>query len=174
MGRTSRTVAAAATGALLLAGTTAATAAATPAAARTPTCRTADLSGKLTEPLAGGMNHAGNRLVLTNTGGRTCALRGYPGLGLENAGHRGLPTKAQWGSTWYAADPGVRTLTLAPGRQAQAVVSWTHTGNRAGAASYLEITPPASTSHLTVPFRQQVDGGTMQVTALSTNVPLRG
>ena len=52
MRRTSRTVAAAATGALLLAGTSAATASATPAVAKAPTCRTADLSAKLTQPLA--------------------------------------------------------------------------------------------------------------------------
>jgi hypothetical protein len=173
MGRTSRTIAAAATGALLLAGTTAATASATPAAVKT--CRTADLRAKLTQPLAGGMNHAGNRLLLTNTGSRTCALRGYPGLGLEGTGHKPLHTKAEWGSTWYATSPGVTTLSLAPGKQAQAVLSWTHTGSDAGDASYLEITPPASTTHLTLPFKQQVDSGTLQVTALSaSSIPLRG
>ncbi|MGQ4517054.1 DUF4232 domain-containing protein [Streptomyces sp. DW26H14] len=177
MSRTSRTITAAAAGALLLiaTGTTAATASATPAPAKTPTCRTADLTAKINQPLAGGMNHAGARLVLTNTGRRTCALRGYPGLGLEAAGHRALRTRTEWGPTWYADNPGVRTFTLSPGRQAQAVLSWTHTGSDGGDARYLEVTPPASTTHLTVPFRQQVDGGTMQVTALSpAAVPLRG
>ena len=106
--------------------------------------------------------------MLTNTGTPTCACAATRALGLEGAGHRTLPTKAQWGSTWYASNPGVSTLALAPGGQAQAVLSWTHTGSGAGDASYLEITPPASTTHLTLPFKQQVDSGTVQVTALST------
>ncbi|GAA3736393.1 hypothetical protein GCM10023082_36870 [Streptomyces tremellae] len=175
--RTGRTAAAAAAGALLLAGTAAATASATPGAApagpRTPTCRTADLSAKLMQPLAGGMNHAGSTLQLTNTSHRTCALRGYPGLGLEGPGHRALPTRTEWGPTWYADTPAVRTLILPPGRRAQSVLSWTHTDS-ADTAAYLEITPPAATTHLTVPFNQRVDGGVLQVTALSIDVPLRG
>jgi len=39
-------------------------------------------------------------------------------------------------------------------------------------ASYLEITPPGSTTHLTVSFTQLVDGGDLDVTALARTVPL--
>ena len=119
------------------------------------------------------MNHAGNKLVLTNTGHRRAPAR-LPG---PRPGGRRSPDTAHEGTVGFhlvRVQSGVSTLALAPGGQAQAVLSWTHTGSGAGDASYLEITPPASTTHLTLPFKQQVDSGTVQVTALSTNVPLRG
>jgi hypothetical protein len=176
MRRISRITAATAAGAVVLvASTVAAASAASPSTPTpTPTCRTADLAAKLQSPLAGGMNHAGSKLVLTNTGSHTCALRGYPGLGLEDSHHRALPTKAEWGTTWYARNPGVKTVTLTPGKQAQAILSWTHTASRASNSTYLEVTPPASKTHLTVPFKQAVDNGTMQVTAMALKVPLLG
>jgi len=40
-------------------------------------------------------------------------------------------------------------------------------------ASYLEVTPPSSTTHLTISFRKLVDGGDLDVTAVARAVSLR-
>jgi hypothetical protein len=148
-----------------------------PAAAATPTCTASGLSASLHHGLAGGMNHQGVELRLKNTSGHTCALRGYPGLGLENARHKTLKSTTTWGSTWYADNPGTSTIALKPGQSAQAVIAWTHADEgTSGArhAAYLQVTPPASTTHKTVKFTAWVDNGKLSVTALARSVPLRG
>ncbi|MFJ9628396.1 DUF4232 domain-containing protein [Streptomyces sp. NPDC101175] len=147
--------------------------AASPAAKATPTCSAAALKATFGRGLAGGMNHQGVVITLRNLSGRTCALRGYPGLGLENSAHKKLTTRTTWGDTWYAHDPGKKTLTLKDGQSAEAVVSWTHadTGTSGAVhASYLEITPPASTRHKTLAFPQWVDHGDLSVTALARHI----
>ncbi|MCX5136676.1 DUF4232 domain-containing protein [Streptomyces sp. NBC_00340] len=147
------------------------------AAKATPTCAASALKGTFGEKLAGGMNHQGVVVRLHNLSGTTCALRGFPGLGLENAAHRTLSSHTHWGDTWYAADPGTRTLTLKDGESAEAVVSWTHanTGtSQAVHAAYLEITPPAATRHKTLAFPEWVDHGDLSVTALAKHIDVTG
>ncbi|MEV7325075.1 DUF4232 domain-containing protein [Streptomyces sp. NPDC093970] len=148
--------------------------AASPSAARpTPTCSAAALKAGFGRQLSGGMNHQGVVITLRNLSGRTCALRGYPGLGLENSAHHALTAHTHWGNTWYAKDPGRKTLVLKDGQGAEAVIAWTHanTGTSGAVhASYLEITPPASTQHKTLAFPQWVDHGDLSVTALATHV----
>lgn len=142
-------------------------------ASSVPTCATAGLSASFGQRLAGGMNHEGVVLKLANTGAHTCALRGYPGLGLENAAHGVLPSSVHWGSTWYASDPGRTTLTLKPGASVEAVIAWTHanTGTPdAEHAAYLQVTPPASTTHKTLKFPQWVDNGELNVTAVAPHI----
>lgn len=56
------------------------------------------------------MNHVGIFLRFENTGSGICTLYGYPGLGLENAKHQAVKTKAIWGSTYFLADPGKHTV----------------------------------------------------------------
>ncbi|MFG2962326.1 DUF4232 domain-containing protein [Streptomyces sp. NPDC048288] len=59
----------------------------------------------------------------------------------------------------YAKDPGKKTLVLKDGQSGEAVVAWTHADTGASGAvhaSYLEITPPASTQHRTLAFRHAV------------------
>ncbi|SEE28218.1 Protein of unknown function [Streptomyces sp. 2231.1] len=149
----------------------------TGAAASTPTCSVAGLSASFGQQLAGGMNHQGVVLKLKNVGARTCLLRGYPGLGLENGTHRTLPSTTHWGDTWYAKSPAKSTLTLHRGQSAEAVVAWTHanTGTSdAVHASYLQVTPPAATSHKTLKFPQWVDNGDLNVTALAYRIPVDG
>ncbi|MER7839158.1 DUF4232 domain-containing protein [Streptomyces sp. NPDC096040] len=139
----------------------------------TPTCSAAGLKATFGQQLAGGMNHQGVVIRLRNLSGRTCALRGYPGLGLENSAHRTLTTHTHWGNTWYAKDPGKKTLVLGNGESAEAVVAWTHanTGTSGAVhASYLEITPPAATQHKTLAFPQWVDHGDLSVTALARHI----
>ncbi|MFD5544836.1 DUF4232 domain-containing protein [Streptomyces sp. NPDC127079] len=139
----------------------------------TPTCSAAALKATFGQGLAGGMNHQGVVIRLRNLSGKTCALRGYPGLGLENSHHKALTTHTHWGDTWYAKDPGRKTLVLKDGQSAEAVVAWTHanTGTSGAVhASYLEITPPASTQHKTLAFPEWVDHGDLSVTALARHI----
>ncbi|MEU9475867.1 DUF4232 domain-containing protein [Streptomyces sp. NPDC048191] len=145
------------------------------AVAGTPTCAVSGLTASFGETLAGGMNHQGVVLKLKNTSAHTCLLRGYPGLGLENAAHRTLHSTTHWGDTWYAKSPAKTTLTLRKGQSAEAVMSWTHanTGTSGAVhAAYLEVTPPAATGHKTLKFPQWVDFGDLRVTALAHRIPV--
>ncbi|MFF4840849.1 DUF4232 domain-containing protein [Streptomyces collinus] len=145
------------------------------ASATTPTCSVSALTASFGKGLAGGMNHQGVILKLKNTSAHTCLLRGYPGLGLENAAHRTLHSTTHWGDTWYAKSPAKSTLTLRKGQSAEAVISWTHanTGTPdAVHAAYLQVTPPAATSHKTLKFPQWVDHGDLRVTVLAHRIPV--
>ena len=171
LGRTVLAVAAVAGLGLAWAGT--ASAAGTSGATAAPTCSASALKATFGEQLGGGMNHEGVVIRLRNLSGRTCALRGYPGLGLENSRHKALTSHTHWGDTWYAKDPGRKTLTLKDGESAEAVVAWTHanTGTSGAVhAAYLEITPPASTQHKTLAFPEWVDHGDLSVTALARHI----
>ncbi|GHE05327.1 DUF4232 domain-containing protein [Streptomyces alanosinicus] len=167
------TLAASAVAALGIAGAGVAQAAGTGAAKATPTCAVSALSASFGEGLAGGMNHQGVVLKLKNTGAHTCLLRGYPGLGLQNASHRTLRSTTHWGDTWYAKSPAKATLTLGKGQSVEAVIAWTHanTGTSdAVHAAYLEVTPPAATSHKTLKFPEWVDNGDLSVTVLAHRI----
>ncbi|KAB7834334.1 DUF4232 domain-containing protein [Streptomyces mobaraensis] len=143
-------------------------------ASGTPTCGTSDLRISFAERLGGGMNHAGGTLELKNTTQRTCALRGYPGLGLADSQRKALPSHTVWGSTWYADDPGNKLIYLKPGEAAQANVAWTHSGTAARKGTYLLVTPPAARTHQAVPLDDLVDNGELHVTAVAHKVPVRG
>ncbi|MFJ4922761.1 DUF4232 domain-containing protein [Streptomyces sp. NPDC088725] len=145
-------------------------------ASATPRCDTSDLSVSLSDGgQAGsqsGMSHAGQFLRFRNTGSGTCALYGYPGLGLEDAAHKPLKTTAAWGNTYFTPNSGKHTVTLKSGQSAWADLAWTQTGaDDAAKSQYLEVTPPGATTHRTLAFERVVDGGTLQVTALSSTVP---
>ncbi|MFD0385513.1 DUF4232 domain-containing protein [Streptomyces stramineus] len=101
-------------------------------------------------------------------------MRGYPGVGLENARHASLPTRTVWGATWYADDPGKQLVLLKPGEAAQANVAWTHSGSDAQQADYLRVTPPGATTYRTVPLGDLVDHGEVHITAVAHKVPVRG
>ncbi|WP_328379006.1 DUF4232 domain-containing protein [Streptomyces sp. NBC_00440] len=146
-------------------------------AASVPTCATSGLTASFGQGLSGGMNHEGVVLKLKNTSGHTCDLRGYPGLGLQDASHHTLGSSVHWGSTWYAKSPAKQTLTLKDGQSAESVIAWTHanTGTSdARHASYLVVTPPASTTHKTLKFPQWVDNGELDVTALASHISVTG
>lgn len=137
------------------------------------TCAASDLSVSFHDRLGGGMSHAGGTLEFRNTGARECALRGYPGLGLENAQHEELSSHAVRGSTWYADDPGNKVVRVKPGGTAQAVVAWTHSGSAARQAAYLRVTPPAARTYHTIELGDLVDNGELHVTAVANTVPVR-
>ncbi|POX41878.1 hypothetical protein C3486_07660 [Streptomyces sp. Ru73] len=121
-----------------------------------------------------GMNHAGTYLKVTNTGDETCAIKGYAGLALEGAGHTALKTDVQHGDTYFAKDPGAHTVTLKPGGVAYADLVWTHTGADAVPAKYLQVSPTGSNSHSVVPLEDDVDNGTLHLTAWSAKLPTSG
>ena len=137
-------------------------------------CTTSDLRVSLNGSASDSLSHAaGLILTLTNSSRHTCALDGYPGLGLLNSRHQVLHTVTHWGSTFYANDPARRLVDLAPGQTARASLAWTQAGSSTVSASYLDVTPPDSTAHLTISFRQHIDGGDLDVTALARTVPFR-
>lgn len=137
-------------------------------------CTTSDLRVSLDGSASDSLSHAtGLILTLTNGSRHTCALDGYPGLRLLNSRHQVLPTITHRGSTFYANDPGRRLVDLAPGQTARASLAWTQAGSSTVSASYLDVTPPDSTTRLTISFRQRVDGGDLDVTALARTISFR-
>ena len=160
--------------ALLVAGS-AGSAVAAPRAAAPQRCHTSALSASLhVSANNAAMGNRDGQLVLTNTSHQTCTVYGYPGLGLQNAGHKVLPIKVSWGSTYFAADPGRHTVTLKPGQSAWADLAW-HApyGVTSVTPSYLEITPPNETTHLTIHFAPgAIDDDTLHVTALAAHLPV--
>ena len=150
-----------------------------PASAAAPSaavaaCTPSDLRVSLDGSESDSASHAaGVILTLANSSRHTCALDGYPGLRLLNSRHQVLPTATHRGSTFYANDPGRRPVDLAPGQTARASLAWTHAGRSTVSASYLDVTPPHSTTRLTISFRQHIDGGDLDVTALAGTVSFR-
>ncbi|MEV5593708.1 DUF4232 domain-containing protein [Streptomyces sp. NPDC052496] len=118
-----------------------------------------------------GMNHAGTYLRMENVGKSTCTISGYPGLALEGAGHTAIKTQARHGDTYFAKDPGVHPVTLAPGKSAYADLVWTHTGANTAYAKYVQVSPRGGNGHNVLPFDQEVDNGTLSVTAWSAKLP---
>jgi hypothetical protein len=142
-------------------------------AAAVAACTTSGLRVSVDGSASDSLGHAvGTELVLTNSSRHTCALVGYPGLQLLGSRHQVLPTATRQGGTFYANDPGRRPVELAPGQAARAALAWTAAGRSAVSASYLEVTPPGSATHVTISFRKLVDGGNLDVTAVARTVSL--
>ncbi|MFF7726951.1 DUF4232 domain-containing protein [Streptomyces sp. NPDC008001] len=170
---TATTAAAIAMATAAVLGTAGAAPAAQSAAESTPTCDVSGLRATLNDKGGHqvGMSHEGTVLVLTNTSARTCALRGYPGLQLEDAHHKAVATNTKWGSTYFIPDPGKSTLLLRPGGSAEAALAWAHAdAPRMVQAGYLQVTPPASRGHLTIPFDKTVTNGDLSVTAFAHSI----
>jgi hypothetical protein len=144
------------------------------AATAVPRC----LENELTAGLYGyeGSTQGRNRqggfiLTLTNDSQQSCAVYGYPGLGLQNASHHVLRSKTHWGSTLFARDPGPHTIVLSPGETASASVTFAYVGaSHALHAAYLEITPPNGYDHAVVPIPDglgNISDGNLHVTAMA-------
>ena len=144
------------------------------AATAVPRC----LENELTAGLYGyeGSTQGRNRqggfiLTLTNDSQQSCAVYGYPGLGLQNASHHVLRSKTHWGSTLFARDPGPHTIVLSPGETASASVTFAYVGaSHALHAAYLEITPPNGYDHAVVPIPDglgNISDGNLYVTAMA-------
>ena len=156
----------AALGALLLAFA-AGNARGTAAVAR---CHTAGLHVYLLPSGAAAGSYAFD-IAFQNRSGRACYVYGYPGLGLQDAHHRVMPSHVTWGSSIARRDPGRHRVVLRPGRAAFASVSASDVpfGNEhCRPSAWLEVTPPDERSFRLVRFQGPAcDHGHLTVTALS-------
>jgi Protein of unknown function (DUF4232)/Ricin-type beta-trefoil lectin domain len=123
---------------------------------RLPRCRTGQLSAVFAG-LNAGMGSRGMTLILTNRSARTCSLYGYPGLGFLTSGGFPMPTHVTRVNVAHGR------VTLRPGGNAQAQLTW-HAGiGSAGAVEYprmVQITPPDAYGHLTLTWPDEpVQGG---------------
>jgi hypothetical protein len=86
-------------------------------------CKAADV-----DVAPAGSNVKGANLVsvvsVTNTGGRSCTLEGYPGLAFLGPDDAKLTTNVVQGGGGVPADLGVSTITLENGAKASFVMSW--------------------------------------------------
>jgi hypothetical protein len=148
------------------AGTLAPTTGAAGSTGGTDRCHTSELTGSLTGADAG----AGQRyltLVLRNTGGETCTIDGYGGVGLVDARGAALPT-----DQIRVASPAPALLTLRPGASASSVLHWTvvpgsgdaQTGDCQPTAATLRVIPPDETDALSIAWTggPVCQGGTLQ------------
>ena len=129
-------------------------------------CHTSELTGSLVPGDPGaGQRHA--TLVLTDTGGETCTIDGYGGIGLVDAAGRALPTKQV-----RVASPAPKLITLRPGATVRAQLQWgavpgtgdSTTGDCQPTAAALQVIPPDETDALRVAWSggPVCEGGTIQ------------
>jgi hypothetical protein len=115
-------------------------------------CHTSELTGHLVSGGAG----AGQRyatLTLTNTGGRSCTIHGYGGLGLVDASGHSVPT-----TQMRSATPAPTTVLLAAGASVHSLLHWgavpgqgdSQTGDCQPPAATLRVIPPDETDYLSV------------------------
>jgi len=123
-----------------------------------PRCLEASLATAVSGYQVGGGEY-GIILELTNTGSASCALYGYPGLGLEDGDHHVLPTQTHWGATYFARDPGPSLIILSPGQSATSSVAFAGGGPGKPWADFLEVTPPNAYHHAVISLSYGVGGG---------------
>jgi hypothetical protein len=139
---------------LAISGSVGTTAPAGSTVPRTDRCHTSELTGSLVAESSG----AGQRyatLVLRNTGGRTCTVHGYGGLGLAGSDGRALPT------TQVRTGGPATTATLAPGASVSSSLHWSAVPGPGDAPSgpcqpdpaTLRVIPPDETDALSVAWR---------------------
>ncbi|MEV5876120.1 DUF4232 domain-containing protein [Streptomyces sp. NPDC052101] len=138
---------------------TATTAASTRASASPRTCALSDLYVSMgdKEGAAGSLYWA---IRFTNTSTTTCALRGYPGVGVLDTAHRQIGPVATRSGRSYG------TVALAPAHSASAVVRTTNGpigGPCLRTGTYLRIYPPASRAATLVPAPFTTCSGIFQV-----------
>ena len=147
------------------------------AAASVPRCYPQDLSAALHGLEIAPGYRLGYILTLTNNGQRSCALYGYPGLGLQDQNHHAVPSHTFGGGTWFDRDPGRQLIVLSPGETASASVAWASGALRGDAvfAAYLVVTPPNDYGHLVTPFLRGLEipvyRGDLYVTAMARHTP---
>ena len=126
-------------------------AAASPATSR---CHTSQLSASF-----GGQSGAAGTILgfiqLKNTGGVTCTLYGYIGMGLLDANKHPLPSNIVRGGGMGSEKQLPKTLvTLAPGQVAHVEYSFSDvpsgTATSCPTSTYVQITPPDETDYLLV------------------------
>lgn len=114
-------------------------------AAASDACTTKELTAKLTQGAGGGAGSSYPYLVLTNSGSRTCTLRGYPGVSLRH-GDTQIGAAAERDRTVSAS-----TITLQPGQSAHSALRIVNAGNFDAS----DCTPTAADTMLVYPPDQK-------------------
>lgn len=114
-------------------------------AAASDACTTKELTAKLTQGAGGGAGSSYPYLVLTNSGSRTCTLRGYPGVSLRH-GDTQIGAAAERDRTVSAS-----TITLQPGQSAHSALRIVNAGN----FDTSDCTPTAADTMLVYPPDQK-------------------
>lgn len=114
------------------------------------TCNADELSLSLAQGDGGGAGTLNQLIVLTNTSKRICILGGFPGVSLVNNNGNQIGTPAARAKNYTE-----KKLTLNPGGQAKATVSFQDQGNfDAGTcktdATKLRVYPPNDTGYLSI------------------------
>ncbi len=142
-----------------------------------PRCHTADLHVYLLPTGAAAGSYALD-IAFQNRTRHACFVYGYPGLGLQDAHHRVMPSRVTWGSSIARRDPGRRRVVLRPGRAAFASLSASDVpvgDEHCRSSRWLEVTPPDERSFRLVRFTGPACGhGHLTVTALSATRTPRG
>ncbi|WP_225825798.1 DUF4232 domain-containing protein [Streptomyces naphthomycinicus] len=138
--------------------------AAAPTAAASSRCHTSELRASVgrNDPGAGQENFP---LVLTNSSGRTCTLRGYPGAAFVSA------SGSQLGADPKREPGSAVTVTLRPGQSAWAGLTFSNpgiSGAKPATPSALLVTPPDERDQL----RAGWPGGAVPVSGNSSSVRL--
>ncbi|MEU6405046.1 DUF4232 domain-containing protein [Streptomyces sp. NPDC046985] len=115
-------------------------------AAQSSRCHTSQLRASVgrDDPGAGQENFP---VVLTNSSGRTCTVRGFPGAAFVDASGR------QLGPDPRRSSGSAGTVTLAPGASAWSGLTFSNpgvSGARTATPAALLVTPPDERDHLTV------------------------
>ncbi len=111
-------------------------------------CHTADLAARVGATDAAVGNRRTN-YILINISGRTCSLRGYPGMSFHDESNAVLRGRVQRGSRYLLTDPGPSRIVLAPGRAASFSLGWTGAVVEGCVeATRVRITPPDERSAL--------------------------
>jgi len=140
----------------------------TQAPAPTPGCQTKDLSLTLGQG-GGAAGSVYEPLRLTNMGGGTCTLFGYPGVSFVTAGSGEQVGAAASRNPQHSA----LTVTLAPGASAESVVQVVNHENyspsqcKAADVSGFRVYPPGNKAAAYVPFDQPSSACTTDVTQLT-------
>jgi Protein of unknown function (DUF4232) len=107
----------------------------------------------------GAGQHAIYGLRFTNASGTTCTVQGYPGVSLVTAGNSsGRPIGSPRPLLMPSQDPGLTTVTLAPGQHAAALMGIAETVEFTGmscdpvTAHWLKVSPPHASRAVYVPI----------------------
>jgi hypothetical protein len=142
-----------------------------------PRCRTAGLHVYLLPSGAAAGSYSFD-IAFQNRSDYACFVYGYPGLGLQDAHHRLMPSHVTWGSSVARRDPGRHRVVLRPGRAAFASLSASDVpfgDEHCRPSGWLEVTPPDERSFRLVRFTARAcDHGHLTVTALSARRSPRG
>lgn len=114
------------------------------------TCNADELALSLAQGDGGGAGTLNQLIVLTNTSKRTCILGGFPGVSLVNDNGNQIGSPAERAKNYTE-----KKLTLNPGGQAKATVSFEDQGNfgdgtcKTGVTK-LRVYPPNDTGYLSI------------------------